>query len=484
MIDMMVSNNFILQTIQKGAISGLILVVFALPVWGEKADVRYLDNGEARIGIDLSIGGAITHFGRSGEEENLINSHDWGHQVQMSFYSGPTPYAPNGHQPAEHWKQLGWNPIQSGDCYDNRSEVLDFHQDKNALYVKCRPMHWPLNNVPGECIFESWITLDGMTAEVRSKITNQRDDTTLYPARGQELPAVYTNGPYYRLVTYSGDAPFSGEALTTIPQKTDGGFPWTHFLATEHWAALVNDEDWGVGIWSPESVQYVGGFAGKPGKGGPKDAPTGYVSPLNTETLDHNIEYAYAYTLILGSLDSIRAYALSRKPEKTLRWEFDGSRAHWHASGMEEDGWPIGRSWNMQVREPNATLHSPTTFWRAEDVRLLVIEGDFPEETSMRVCFRKHESGQFDEANALTIGADKVDSGRCRIDLRDVAGYEGGMTGLRIDFPGAAPGAAVSLKRVVLYEKDPVAKWNQYYETQRRNRAWHHAIGFHGGMRH
>jgi hypothetical protein len=47
-----------------------------VPLHARAEDVRFLDNGEVRIGIDLAIGGAITHFGRSGTDENLINSHD------------------------------------------------------------------------------------------------------------------------------------------------------------------------------------------------------------------------------------------------------------------------------------------------------------------------------------------------------------------------------------------------------------------------
>ena len=81
--------------------------------------MEYLDNGVVRIGIDLSIGGAITYFSdlRGGDRANMVNSFDWGRQVQMSFYSGPNPYQPNGKKPKDNWKQLGWNPIQSGDCY-------------------------------------------------------------------------------------------------------------------------------------------------------------------------------------------------------------------------------------------------------------------------------------------------------------------------------------------------------------------------------
>lgn len=454
-----------------------------VPLHARAEGVRFLDNGEVRIGIDLAIGGAITHFGRSGTDENLINSHDWGRQVQMSFYSGPSPFEPDGQKPTPHWAGLGWNPIQSGDYAGNQSEVLAFEAKRNELYVKCRPMHWPLDNVPGECVFESWISLDGMTAEVRSKITNARPDKTLYPAREQELPAVYTNGPYYRLVTYTGDEPFTGGTLETIPQRPEGGFPWTHFHATERWAALLNDAGWGVGVWSPESVLYVGGFAGKPGAGGPKDAPTGYISPLNVEALDHNIEYEYRYTLILGSEAEIRAHAAKHAPEAPPRWEFDGSRAHWYAKGMTEAGWPIGKSWDMTITETGAAVFSPVTFWRAEDTKLLVIEGDFPQGTGARVCWKRHGAADFDTEHALVLAPEQLEGGKCRIALTARPGYEGGMSGLRIEFPDAAAGAPLRLKRVVLYDEDPVAKWSKYYETQRRLRAERGAFGFAGGVR-
>src|SRR5579871_5909255 len=61
-----------------------------------EAQMSYLDNGNLRIGIDLRIGGAITYVSKSGSTENLINSADWGRQIQMSHYSGPVPFKPNG----------------------------------------------------------------------------------------------------------------------------------------------------------------------------------------------------------------------------------------------------------------------------------------------------------------------------------------------------------------------------------------------------
>jgi hypothetical protein len=42
-----------------------------------------------------------------------------------------------------------------------------------------------------------------------STLVNHRSDTTLYPPNDQELPAVYSNGPFYRLITYNGSVPCS-----------------------------------------------------------------------------------------------------------------------------------------------------------------------------------------------------------------------------------------------------------------------------------
>jgi len=75
------------------------------------------------------------------------------------------------------------------------------------------PMQWPLNDEPGECTFEVWIELRGNAAHVRSRLNNARSDKTFHAARNQELPAVYTNGAYWRLMTYTGDKPFTGDKL-------------------------------------------------------------------------------------------------------------------------------------------------------------------------------------------------------------------------------------------------------------------------------
>jgi hypothetical protein len=65
--------------------------------------MSYLDKGAIRIGVDLDFGGSITFLAASGKDasENVINSHDLGRQVQLSFNSGPQPFG----TPHPGWKR-------------------------------------------------------------------------------------------------------------------------------------------------------------------------------------------------------------------------------------------------------------------------------------------------------------------------------------------------------------------------------------------
>ena len=347
--------------------------------------MSYLDNGNIKLGINLDIGGAITYVSKSGTEENIVNSHDWGRQIQMSFYSGPTPFEPGGRKPNPTWAGLGWNPIQSGDCYDNTSKVIAHKNDGTSIYVKCIPMQWPMNNEPGECTFECWIRLEGNTALVRSQINNAREDKTQYPARGQELPAIYTNGTYYRLFTYDGDAPFTGAALRQITKVWDTsqgvnvpGGPWDHWYATENWAALVNEDDVGLGVWAPGSYSFCGGFAGKPGQGGPKDGPTGYIAPLRQEILDHNIEYSYDYVLVVGPLQGIRDYVYEHAQRLAPpSYVFVGDRQSWTLRQCHDAGWPLDTVWAVTLEGAKPTLVGPHTLWKGADAPRLYVRAAF-----------------------------------------------------------------------------------------------------------
>ena len=395
-------------------------------------DVSFLDNGTLKIGVDMRLGGAITYLSKSGSAENLVNSADWGRQIQMSHYSGPVPFAPGGKTPKTEWAGLGWNPIQSGDAFGNRSQVLAHTNDGKTLYTRCVPMQWPLDNVPGECTFESWISLDENVVKVRCRLNNARADKTQYSARAQELPAVYTNGAWYRLVSYLGDKPFTNDALTDLPVV----FPWTSWQATENWTALVDKNGFGLGVVSPNNPTTIGGFAGTPGAGGPQDFPTGYIAPLHYEILDHDIEYGYNYFLVVGSLDEIRrrALTLTSKPAPP-DYRFVRDRQHWTIANAVDTGWPIRGELNVKLEGDDPQLNGPDGFWRADEAPKLYLEAAFhSSETNARVFWKRHDAPNFADERSLNFTV--VPDGKMRvyeIDLSQSPEYRGAITGLRFD---------------------------------------------------
>lgn len=411
--------------------------------------MEYLDNGALKVGIDLDLGGSITYLSKSGSTENLVNSWDWGRQIQQSYYAGPIPFG----DPAPQWKGLGWNPIQSGDHFKNRSKILEHRNDGKELYVKNIPMIWPVNNVPAECFFETWITLEANTARVRCRLTNARSDKTQYHPRSQELPAVYTNGKYWKLMTYTGDAPFTGGEVTRIPKLVNpkDGFPWSHWNSTECWAALVNDADWGLGFYSPNTFHYIGGFAGKENSGGEKDDPCGYFAPIRDEIIDHNIVYDYSYVLILGSLPEIRDYVYKNKFDARPDWNFKSDRQHWTFRHAADEGWPVAGHWHVKLEKDDPQFFSTNTGWAAADVpKLFIRAATNAKRPQARLYWKAFGMEGFSEKNAVSFEW-KNDGAfhTVEIDLAKLPGYSRLITQFRLDpVPAGGEGEYIKIERI------------------------------------
>jgi hypothetical protein len=339
------------------------LLLRAVPA--AEATVSYLDNGQLKVGVDLNMGGSITYLSKSGTNYNLVNSYDLGRQIQQSYYSGPQPYNPSNNA-NPNWPNWPWNPIQTGDSYGHPSLVLAHTNTGQSLYVKCRPMQWALNSVPGECTFEFWIQLESNVVIVSNRLVNLRTDTAQqFPAMGQELPAVYTIGKLYRLFSYGGNAPFTGDALTNL---VNAGPPWVYWRATESWAALVDANNWGLGVYHPGAVQFVGGFSGTPGVGGPYDNPTGYISPLHVEILDTNIVYTYTYHLILGTLQQIRDWVYAQPYRPGCDYQFRSDRQHWSYILTSDSGWPQTNHLRVSLAGGDPQMWGPPCAFYATNV--------------------------------------------------------------------------------------------------------------------
>ena len=425
---------------------------------GEAASERLsvLDNGILRIGLDLNRGGAVTLLEPKDFPGNLINSYDYGRQIQMSVYSGPTPFTPHGKQPRPEWRGLGWNPIQTGDRSGRPSQVVESRNDGTEIYVKLIPMQWPLDDEPGECTFETWTRLDGPCVHMRFRVTNRRADRTQYPARTQELPAVYTIAALHRLFSYTGEHPFSGEPLSELRNDWKKPWPWTRWLATEGWSALVDDNDWGIGVVRGDGCAFNGGLYGKAGSHDVHGVPTGYLAPVEVETLDHDIVYDHACTLVVGPLSAIRARCceLASALKQLPSWHFAGAtRQHWHVEGASDGGLPQTGGWRIHCAERAPRLVSPSRCWPAAAGAQLSITLTWNGPPSVgRVFWRRVDADALDAGRsvALALVADGQPHAY-RIALAGAAGYRGLISGLAIDPLGEPhPGAELVVHDIVL----------------------------------
>ncbi len=247
-----------------------------------------------RIGIDLESGGGICYFGEGRNHKNLLNTWDRGRLIKQSYY-GEEDGSFWGDQP---WR---WNPVQGGDYKNNASEVLEWKNDDNRLYVKTRPRHWATGELLKAVIMEETITLNGDVAEVRFVITYEGD--TKHPVMHQETPAVFIDAALPYLKFYDGDKPWSGGEVKTIQPD----WPNEYYSITENWAAYTDKRDWGVGVYVPGVTQITAyRYEGSGSTGSDGDACS-YFAPIRSFAFDHPMRFEYTAYLTLGKLSDIRS---------------------------------------------------------------------------------------------------------------------------------------------------------------------------------
>ncbi len=274
------------------------------------------DNGIIKIKLDLTRGGAICYASLSGSDRNLVNIADEGRYIQQSYYAGRSlDRKKDGQSP--NWSPWTWNPIQVGDAYRNRAEILKYEKNGDTLYVKCIPMLWDMNNSPAEATMEQWTVLKGNVIEVLNKLTCFRTDTIYGEGmeRDQELPAVYPISELKNLYYYKGANPFTGDSISN-PQVVNlsSGFWGRYPDVTEHWMAFVDDNYFGMGVYNPMCTYFLAGMYGKPGHDA-YSSSTSYIAPVKKAALMKNSVYEYTCYIIIGKLDEIRnkIYCLNKQ---------------------------------------------------------------------------------------------------------------------------------------------------------------------------
>ncbi len=277
----------------------LLLLILAAATAGTADEWVYLDNGTHRLGVNKTAGACVGWLSAGKDAPNVLNSYDRGRFVQQSYY---------GEKDGSLWGKTPWryNPVQGGHYQGRPARVLEFRADATTLHAKTRPVHWATGADLPEAEMEQWISLDGPFVHLRFRFAYRGEKS--HPPQHQELPAFFVQPELGTLVLYDGPQPWTGGALT----RRQPGFPNEPAKMTEHWAAWVDADDRGVGLFVPvadEATCY------RFGEGALRPDSCSYLAPVKTFALTPGLVWEYDAWLTLGSVEEIRARfaALARR---------------------------------------------------------------------------------------------------------------------------------------------------------------------------
>lgn len=253
-------------------------------------DWLFIDNGQVRLGVKKSSGAGIAYFSQSESNRNLVNHHDRGRLIQQSYY---------GNLDGSFWDKQPWrwNPVQGGDWRGNPATTVELKATPQTIYSKTIAKHWASGaDLPDVC-FEQWISLSNQVAHVKFKMTYS--GTNSHAAADQELPAIFVAPDLDTLVLYAGAKPWSGDVL----HRSKPGWPNEKRRMTEHWAAYVNANDWGMGFYVPAANDLT---CYRYGDGDEKRGSCSYLAPLGHFAIKPSMIFSYDLWMTIGQTGEIR----------------------------------------------------------------------------------------------------------------------------------------------------------------------------------
>ena len=268
--------------------------------WPEagKENATYITNGKIQIGVDLERGGAVFHFSEATNKRNMLNHYDEGRFVQQSFYGDSDGSKWNGNS----WF---WNPVQGGSWDGKKSSVRSSNITDTRIAVTTTPLRWATGESLTECIMKEVITLEDECAHIHYSFS--RSGGKNYKARHQEMPAVFCDYDLKTLVFYKGSSPWTGGGLTkVVPQNLSDGATNQYVTRTEEWSAYVDDNNYGLGVYTP-GTQQITYYTFGHGPGGAGKSSCSYFAPIRTLALTGEMELSYEVYLTIGTVEQIRS---------------------------------------------------------------------------------------------------------------------------------------------------------------------------------
>src|SRR5439155_8993817 len=249
----------------------------------------------------------------------------------------------------------------------------------------------------------------------------------------------YAIADLYRVLTYRGPAPFSDLPLQRIDDTSSPAEGWT---ATEHWAACVNSENFGLGVYSPARTPFLGEFFGSPG-GGEWDSATCYLSPRQTARLFKKSIYNYKYYLMVGTVDEIRQsiYELESRlsagmnSEQTWGFTADRNFEGWTTSETVAPVGVLSGSLSGIATDTDPYLVSPSTGKSASLLKHVVVRPkNSTPSTQAKLFFRTLASNSWSDSKSKVVTIKpNSDYTEYTFDMSGVPGWTGTVTRLRLD---------------------------------------------------
>jgi hypothetical protein len=244
--------------------------------------------------------------------------------------------------------------------------------------------------------------------------------------------------------------PFIGDPLREIVHENRPEAPsWAIWQATEGWAALVDDEGWGLGAWSP-AAQYAAGGYYQAKAGATSDAAVARINLRVRDVLDSNVVYDSEVYLLVGTVDEIRNWVYQKRGGSLPDYRFQCDRQHWRFYGLRDQGWPVDGNLKLELGTGSAYMIGPLSGWRAEDAPKIYVRA--AHHTANRIArFYWTTLGDpvYGFSEAKTIRFTVIPDGQVHtyeLDLAAHPEYKGLITAIRFDpLAASEPGGKVEV---------------------------------------
>jgi hypothetical protein len=123
--------------------------------------------------------------------------------------------------------------------------------------------------------------------------------TNAHPNITHELPAVFVEPHFDTLLVYQGDKPWTDDAV----QRSKPGWPNESRKFTEHWAAYVDTNNFGVGAFVPAADTLT---CYRFGDGHREHGSCSYFAPLKKFAITPGMKFEYDVWLTIGMAQEVR----------------------------------------------------------------------------------------------------------------------------------------------------------------------------------